>query len=214
MARAKEEEEYDDEYEDDEYDDEEPPKKHRLLKILLILLLLIVLVIGGFALGIYLRIFDTQAANEKLGLYNLPIIGQDVKPDPEADKKDQKDSKKVQLSKKEIEKQMKDREAAERKRVSKLARLYNEMKPADAAAAMDQLDDDTCIAILQRMEEGQAAKILAEFDASKTARLTKIMYEGKQKTLTSPSDLQKMIEQGQDAGTADSQNGAQTAQNQ
>ena len=145
MARAKEEEEYDDEYEDDEYDDEEPPKKHRLLKILLILLLLIVLVIGGFALGIYLRIFDTQAANEKLGLYNLPIIGQyfvkpapteedmqntpaeDVKPDPEADKKDQKDSKKVQLSKKEIEKQMKDREAAERKRVSKLARLYNWM---------------------------------------------------------------------------------------
>ena len=233
MARAKEEEEYDDdEYEDDEYEDEEPPKKRRFLKILLILLLLIVLVIGGFALGIYLRIFDTQEANEKLGLYNLPIIGQyfvkpapteedmqntpaeDVKPDPEADKKDQKDSKKVQLSKKEIEKQMKDREAAERKRVSKLARLYNEMKPADAAAAMDQLDDDTCIAILQRMDEGQAAKILAEFDASKTARLTKIMYEGKQKTLTSPSDLQKMIEQGQDAGQADSQNGTQTAQNQ
>ena len=141
-------------------------------------------------------------------------LAEDVKPDPEADKKDQKDSKKVQLSKKEIEKQMKDREAAERKRVSKLARLYNEMKPADSAAAMDQLDDDTCIAILQRMEEGQAAKILAEFDASKTARLTKIMYEGKQKTLTSPSDLQKMIEQGQDAGQADGQNGTQTAQNQ
>ena len=178
---ATEEEEYEDEYDEEE---EEEPKKHRILKLLLILLLLIVLIVGGFALGIYLRIFDAQEANEKLGLYNLPVIGQyfvkpapteedmqntpaeDVKPDPEADKKDQKDSKKVQLSKKEIEKQMKDREAAERKRVSKLARLYNEMKPADSAAAMDQLDDDTCIAILQRMDEGQAAKILAEFDAS------------------------------------------------
>ena len=40
------------------------------------------------------------------------------------------------------------------------------------------------------------------------------MYEGKQKTLTSPSDIQKMIEQGQDAGQADGQNGTQTAQNQ
>ena len=205
------------------------------MKIILALFLLLVLIVGGFALGIYLRIFDTQQANETLGLYNLPIIGEyfvkpapteedmantpaeDVKPDPKADDKNKdkdKQSKKVQLSKKEIEKQMKDREAAERKRVSKLARLYNEMKPADSAAAMDQLDDDTCIAILQRMDEGQAAKILAEFDASKTARLTKIMYEGKQKTLTSPSDIQKMIEQGQDAGQADGQNGTQTAQNQ
>ena len=191
---------------------QKPSKKRRFLKICLILLLLLVLIIGGFALGIYLRIFDTQEANEKLGLYNLPIIGQyfvkpaptekemqdepaeDVKPDP--DKK--KDSKKVTLTKKEIEKQMKEREAAERKRVSKLARLYNEMKPADAAAAMDELDDDLCIAILQRMDEGQAAKILAQFEASKTARLTKIMYEGKKKTLTSPSDVDQMTQQGQD----------------
>ena len=192
---------------------QKPSTKRRIPKICLILLLLLVLIIGGFALGIYLRIFDTQAANEKLGLYNLPIIGQyfvkpaptekemhdepaeDVKPAP--DKKN--DSKKVTLTKKEIEKQMKEREAAERKRVSKLARLYNEMKPADAAAAMDELDDDLCIAILQRMDEGQAAKILAQFEASKTARLTKIMYEGKKKTLTSPSDVDQMTQQGQDA---------------
>ncbi|MDY6269238.1 MAG: magnesium transporter MgtE [Selenomonadaceae bacterium] len=221
---ATEEEEYEDEYDEEE---EEEPKKHRILKLLLILLLLIVLIVGGFALGIYLRIFDAQEANEKLGLYNLPVIGQyfvkpapteedmqntpaeDVKPDPDADKKDAKDSKKVQLSKKEIEKQMKERDAAERKRVSKLARLYNEMKPADAASAMDELDDDMCIAILQRMDEGQAAKVLTEFDPSKTARLTKIMYEGTKKKLNSPSDIQKMIEQGQDAGQADAQTAAQ-----
>ena len=58
---------------------QKPSTKRRILKICLILLLLLVLIIGGFALGIYLRIFDTQAANEKLGLYNLPIIGQDRK---------------------------------------------------------------------------------------------------------------------------------------
>ena len=64
----------------------EPKKKgkgKRILKGLLMLIVLLVLIVGGFALGIYLRIFDTQQANEKLGLYNLPIIGQYfVKPAP------------------------------------------------------------------------------------------------------------------------------------
>ena len=210
-------------------DEEEQPKKHRFLKFLLILFLLLVLIVGGFALGIYLRLFDTQQANETLGLYNLPIIGQyfvkpapteadmentpaeDVKPDPNADKNKDKQSKKVQLSKKEIEKQMKERQAAERKRVSKLARLYNEMKPADAAAAMDQLDDDTCVAILQRMDEGQAAKVLSEFDPSKAARLTKIIYEGTQKSMTSQSDIEKMLQQ-QNGDTSQDANAQQAAQ--
>lgn len=211
-------------------EEEQPKKKHRVLKIILALFLLLVLIVGGFALGIYLRIFDTQQANETLGLYNLPIIGEyfvkpapteedmantpaeDVKPDPNADSSKDKDkqSKKVQLSKKEIEKQMKDREAAERKRVSKLARLYNEMKPVDAAAAMDELDDDTCVAILQRMDEGQAAKVLSEFDPSKAARLTKIIYEGTQKSMTSQSDIEKMLqEQNGDNAQGDTQTAAQ-----
>lgn len=212
-------------------EEEQPKKKHRVLKIILALFLLLVLIVGGFALGIYLRIFDTQQANETLGLYNLPIIGEyfvkpapteedmantpaeDVKPDPKADDKNKdkdKQSKKVQLSKKEIEKQMKDREAAERKRVSKLARLYNEMKPVDAAAAMDELDDDTCVAILQRMDEGQAAKVLSEFDPSKAARLTKIIYEGTQKSMTSQSDIEKMLqEQNGDSAQGDTQTAAQ-----
>ena len=183
---------------------EETPKKKgkKIVKLLLMLFLLLVLVIGGFALGIYLRLFDTQSANEKLGLYNLPFIGQlFVKPAPSQQDMDntpvedvKKDSKKVQLSKKEIEKQMKEREAAERKRVSKLARLYNEMKPRDAAEAMDSLDDDLCIAILQRMDEGNAAKVLSEFEPS-TARLTQLMYEGTRKKVNTEEDIRKMMEQ-------------------
>ena len=58
---------------------EEKPKNKKgkkILKLIIMLILLAVLIVGGFALGIYLRLFDTQAANEKLGLYNLPIIGQ------------------------------------------------------------------------------------------------------------------------------------------
>ena len=44
------------------------------LKILFGLILLLVLVAGGFALGVYLRLFDTQALNEEYGLHKLPII--------------------------------------------------------------------------------------------------------------------------------------------
>ncbi len=196
---------------------EEKPKKKKgkkILKLIIMLILLAVLIVGGFALGIYLRLFDTQAANEKLGLYNLPIIGQYfVKPAPTQDEmenmpvendkpddKDKKDTKKVTISKKEIEQQMKEREAAEKKRVSKLARLYNEMKPRDAAEAMDSLDDDLVIAILQRMDEGNAAKVLSEFKPAKTARLTQLMYEGTKKKVTTADDVRKMMESQQNSG--------------
>ena len=196
---------------------EEKPKKKKgkkILKLIIMLILLAVLIVGGFALGIYLRLFDTQAANEKLGLYNLPIIGQYfVKPAPTQDEmenmpvendkpddKDKKDTKKVTISKKEIEQQMKEREAAEKKRVSKLARLYNEMKPRDAAEAMDSLDDDLVIAILQRMDEGNAAKVLSEFQPAKTARLTQLMYVGTKKKVTTADDVRKMMESQQNSG--------------
>jgi len=183
-------------------------KGSKIFKIILMLFLLLVLVVGGFALGVYLRIFDTEEMNQKLGLYKLPVVGEyfvkpappqeemeekpveDVKPKPE----EKKQSKKLTLSKKEIEEQMKQREDAEKKRVSKLARLYNGMKPKDAAEAMDALDDDLAVTILQRMEEGTASKVLAEFEPAKAARLTQIIYEGTKKKLQTAADIEKQME--------------------
>ena len=48
----------------------------KILKILFGLILLLVLVIGGFALGVYLRLFDTQALNDAYGLHELPVVGE------------------------------------------------------------------------------------------------------------------------------------------
>jgi len=184
-------------------------KFKKILKISSIALLLLILIVGGFFLGIYLRIFDTNAINEKMELYKYPIIGDYfVKPAGTADdtnaekqtdtkidttaKTDGKvtdaklntdtkvePSKPVVLSKDEIEKQMKLRQAEEKKRISKLARLYEQMKPKDAVAILDDLNDDMIIEILQKMDESQSAKILAGFDPSKSARLTQSMYNGK-----------------------------------
>jgi len=193
---------------------EKKQKVKKFFKGFIILVLLLALIIGGFALGIYLRIFNTQDANEKFGLYNLPVIGRYfVKPAPKestvdedtsspddaAAQEDQQKQKQTKISQKDIEKQQKEREDAERKRVSKLARLYNNMKPQDAASAMDTLDDDLCVAILQRMDEGQAAKVLSAFQPSKAGRLTQLIYEGtkKQMTPTNAGDGQQQNANGQ-----------------
>ena len=107
------------------------------LKILFGLILLLVLVAGGFALGVYLRLFDTQALNEEYSLHELPVIGSYfVPPSTGAAEATQTSSsaapatasnvaavpkkapESVKISKEEIEKQQKAREAAEKKRVT------------------------------------------------------------------------------------------------
>ena len=181
-------------------------------------------------MGVYLQLIDTQEANEKMRLYDLPVIGEyfvrpapseddmekmpveDAKPDKDKDvkKDDKKESKKMVITKEEIEKQMKQREAEEKKRVSKLARLYNQMKPKDAAKAMDELDDDMCIAILQRMDEAVVAKIMTEFDEGKTARITRIMYAGTKKEVNTEEDIRRMLEEkAQKEGQTQAENEAQ-----
>ena len=165
-------------------------KKGRLGKIGKAILLLI-LIIVGFFLGIYLQIFDS----DKMGLSNVPVIGQffpkpaetestvpddtTAKQDDAAAKKKTPDkSKPVKLSQKEIDKLTQQRQAEEKKRVSKLARLYNEMKPEDAAKILETMDNDIVIAIFQRMDESQVSQILTEFDADRAAAISKIMYVG------------------------------------
>lgn len=52
-----------------------------------------------------------------------------------------------------------------------LARYYAEMKPKEAVAIMDKLDDETVIGILINLENDQTAKILATMDPKRAARL-------------------------------------------
>lgn len=182
-------------FEENDASGKQPGKFKKILKIFGILLLLMVLIIGGFCLGIYFRLIDSNEMNEKYGLYDMPIIGDMfVRPVPDGEssvdeaekkhppkveeKKPQKKSKDVVLSKEEIEKQTKERQAEEKKRISKLARLYNEMKPEDAAKILEGMEDDIVISILQKMDESQVSQILTEFNTERAAGITKIMYNG------------------------------------
>lgn len=108
---------------------------------------------------------------------------------PEQPKKeDDKKSKDVKISQKEIEDQMKAREAAEKKRISKLARIYDNMKPEEAAKALSDVNLDTVVLILQKMDESNAGQVIAKMDPSKAARVTQMMFDGQQRRLTLPGD--------------------------
>ena len=171
-------------------------------------------IIGGFFLGVYLRVFDVNAMNEKLELYKYPVIGQYFEQPENIDEKEHSDNielkskpaaksevkqdllknnnangrtnpnSAVVLTKEEIEKQMKLRQAEEKKRISKLARLYNEMKPEDAVKLLEQLDDNMVLAIMGKMEDDQVVQILPLFNTARGANLTRIMYNGKPPVVT------------------------------
>lgn len=104
------------------------------------------------------------------------------------EKKDDKKSKDVKVSQKEIEEQMKAREAAEKKRISKLARIYDNMKPEEAAKALNDVSLDTVVLILQKMNEANAGQVIAKMDPAKAARITQMLFDGQQRRLTLPSD--------------------------
>ena len=176
--------------------EQEPVKKQSRLKKIGKGFLLLVLVIAGFFLGIYLQIFDSDEMNKKMGLYNMPVVGQFfAKPVDEASsvpdekdvqetanaKKDSEKSKPVKLTQKEIDKLTKQRQADEKKRVSKLARLYN----------------DIVIAIFQRMDESQVSQILTEFDPDRAATISKIMYVGAPKRVQQVTNENGAVQQQQ-----------------
>ena len=98
----------------------------------------------------------------------------------------QQKSKDVKISRKEIEAQMAVREAAEKKRIGKLARIYENMKPEEAAQALDGVELDTVVLILQKMSEDAAAQVLAKMEPIQAARLTQMLFEGTQRRLPTP----------------------------
>lgn len=133
-----------------------------------------------------------KAAVETANNANLPGGNQSAK----AEKKpEQKKSKDVTLSQKDIEKQMQEREAAEKKRVSKLARIYGGMKAEEAAEALGYVDSDTAVLILQKMDEDAAGQILAKMDPGQAAQITQMLFEGTQRRVVSPYDRRANQEQ-------------------
>ena len=99
--------------------------------------------------------------------------------------------KEVKVDKKAIEEQRAKREAEEKKRVTRLARIYESMKPEEAAKALVNVDWDTTVLIFQRMSEDSVAQILAKMEPADAAQLTEMLYNGTQRRVTTPYDTMR-----------------------
>lgn len=132
-----------------------------------------------------------EAEAQRIAEEEAKRLEEEKKAEAEAKKDAEAEAKKSQalvVSNERIEKERQERAAAEKKRIAKLARLYTDMKPEEAAKIIDNLQDDVAVTILQRMEEGVSAKILAKLDPMKAARYSNIIFVGKRTVLTSLPD--------------------------
>lgn len=84
-----------------------------------------------------------------------------------------------------IERLLKANEAANEEKLLSLVRIYENMKPPEAARIFEELDLPTLLAVVQRMKERKLAPILAEMKPAKArdvtvelARLKALLSEG------------------------------------
>ncbi len=159
---------------------------------------------------------DVAMLNEELGLYRLPFVGNgryfevpegvewppppepESEPEPEAqpepepvvEQKPKRNDKpaEVKIDRRAIEEQRAQREAEEKKRVARLAKIYENMKPEAAADALINVDWDTTVLILQRMSEDSVAQILSKMEPEVAAQITEMLYAATQRRVTLPSD--------------------------
>lgn len=179
--------------------------KGSLIKKLLIVFVILLLAGVGFALGIYLKLIDLQGMTGNWKLHEYPVIGQyftspktnfepvelddgssvpAVMPQPQTVQQPAPlPSSSLNPSDMDKDKLAKAKQQEEAKKLSKLARLYENMKPDEAVPILNKMDDDTVVAILNKMDEGQVAKIMALFDPDRAARLSQTMMKVKAPTV-------------------------------
>ncbi len=64
-------------------------------------------------------------------------------------------------------------DASEAEKVANLVKIYEAMPPKDAAARIDELDEDTALLILSRMKQRAVAKILSIIEPTRAASISK-----------------------------------------
>jgi len=78
----------------------------------------------------------------------------------------------------EIEDQQRVLSAEQELSVGRLAKMYENMKPGEAAPILSALEMDILLDIMTRMKEREAARILARMDADLAARISTELSQG------------------------------------
>ena len=88
----------------------------------------------------------------------------------------------------EIEGMMKKRSEEEEARIASLVKIYEGMKPKDAASILNTLDLDVLIVIMTKMSERKSSPILAEMNPDRARTITTMMAEQRQVPSLSPEN--------------------------
>lgn len=94
---------------------------------------------------------------------------------------------KLEALQKSIEADVKQKDDAEDARIDSLGHMYEQMKPADAARILDQLDVPVVITMFAHIRELKAAPILAAMDPEKAKAVTLALTEKKSSSAAAPA---------------------------
>ena len=83
--------------------------------------------------------------------------------------------KEFEVMKKDLEGLLTQTDSAQDNRLRSLVRIYESMKPKEAAQIFDKLEMDVLLGVAQRMKEGKVAPILASMLPEKAKLLTQIL---------------------------------------
>lgn len=75
---------------------------------------------------------------------------------------------------------LKEQSAEEKKRIESLVKIYEGMKPKDAARILNTLEMDILLNVMDQMSERRSAPILAEMDSERAREVTTLLAEKKQ----------------------------------
>ena len=71
-----------------------------------------------------------------------------------------------------VEDLLKQHDKEEEERLKSLVKIYETMKPKDAASILDGLDEETLLDVIERMKESKTAPIMALFRPDRATRIT------------------------------------------
>jgi flagellar motility protein MotE (MotC chaperone) len=86
---------------------------------------------------------------------------------------------KLQALEKTIDERAKQRDDEEEARLKSLVKIYETMKPKDAARILDELELPVLLKVLERMKEAKSAPILASMEPAKAKQATVALAEKK-----------------------------------
>jgi flagellar motility protein MotE (MotC chaperone) len=81
----------------------------------------------------------------------------------------------LQILRKEISELLKEKDSFEEQRYEHLVKVYEGMKPEDAAILVEKLHEDTAIQLLSRMKSKKAGQVLGAIKPEKAARLSEFL---------------------------------------